>query len=108
MDRTDELTDYEFEYEFHQEVAYKKMLDEFINSTPINVSDGGFEKQFSMDDDAYNAILEMSLTGEYVDFNIPKDADMGKVYSSSNRAVNKSDDLEPVDMTDLFGGEKNV
>jgi hypothetical protein len=107
-DHTDELTDYEFEYEFLQEVAHKRILADFVNNSPISMSDNGFDRQLSMDQDVYDHILEIAEAGEYFDFNIPKDADMGKSISGSNQYINNisdSEDFVPVDMAQEFGGE---
>lgn len=105
-DRTDELTDYEFEYEFLQEIAYRQHMEDLTNKTQINTTDDSFNRTFSMDEDEYNHIAELAQNDEFIDFEIPKDAPMGKKYSESIIGeVNSSDDFIPVDLSQEFGGD---
>jgi hypothetical protein len=106
-DRMDELTDYEFEYEFLQDAAFKAMLKEFANDTKLDVNSGGFNREFSMDETEYEHIVDISLTDAFLDFEIPEDASEGRRLSDiligSEGAKEDPDEFEPVDLSQEFG-----
>lgn len=101
----DEMTSYEFEYEFLQDSSYKHMLAEFSNNTKIDPNNNTFDKNFTMDEAEYQHILELAENGEYIDFEIPEDAPSGKRYSETLRDVDSEDEFIPVDMDQEFGGD---
>lgn len=103
-DRTFELTDYEFEYEFLLEQAFNRAVQEIVNSQPINSDDGKFERKFSMDEETYQHFLELAETDEYIDFEIPTDHPSGRrIGGQVNRVENL--EVEPVDLEELFGSK---
>lgn len=105
VERTDELTEYEYEYEFLQDEAFKQMIKDAMNKAAIQVDENnkGFTREFSMDPDEYNHIAELAEQGEFIDFEIPKDAPMGKKASEAVLGIEKEEDqLEPVDLDELF------
>ncbi|UOF90771.1 hypothetical protein LSG31_00365 [Fodinisporobacter ferrooxydans] len=108
MDKTDELTNYEYEYEWLLEHAYNQILADTRNKQKVSLEDGKLERQFSMDEDEYNHIVELVENDEFIDFEIPKNAPMGKKLSEATLDIEKesvnSDDLVPVDMNEVFGG----
>lgn len=109
VDRTDELTDYEFEYEFLQEIAYKQHMDDMINQRHIDIDsqNNSFERGFSMDEDEYNHIADLAESGEEIDFEIPKDAPTGKKFSevvNGRASEQEPSDFIPVDLDQEFGG----
>lgn len=99
-----EMTDYEFEYEFLQDAAYRQMLNELSNNSKIDTNSNTFDKNFSMDEAEYQHIIDLSEKGEYIDFEIPEDAPMGKRYSETLRETSDSEeDFVPVDLDQEFG-----
>lgn len=82
------------------------MIKDYANKTNINVKGNEFSREFSMDEDEYNNIAERAENGEFIDFQIPKNAPIGKRYSE---VIEKKpvDDYEPVDLAQEFGGGIN-
>jgi hypothetical protein len=111
----DEMTEYEFEYEFLLDQARKELIQEAMNKAPIQIdpTNQSFSRSFSMDQDEYEHILELAEKGEYIDFEIPKDAPTGKRISESVLGMEKKSinidesDFEVVDLSQEFGGGKN-
>jgi chitinase len=103
-DRTYELTDYEFEYEFLLEQAFNKTIQEITNSQPINSDDGTFKREFAMDEETYRHILELAENDEYIDFEIPEDAPSARRNGEQNTNV-ENHDADPVDLKELFGSK---
>lgn len=111
VDRTDDLTEYEFEYEYLLEEAYNEWIADSINKQKVNLSDGSIDRTFSMDPDEYEYIRELAEQGEYVDFEIPKDAPMGKRASEKVLGLDQEEEAPqgeqvPVDLNEIFGANK--
>lgn len=102
FDRTDELTDYDFEYEWLLEKAFDDIREEAINKRNINVSDGTFTRGYSLDEDDYKHVLDLAENDEYIDFEIPEDAKEGKRYSVAMNDDAGEEDRVPVDLEKIF------
>jgi len=97
------MTDFEYEYEWLQDQAYKAIQTDVINKQRIDTGDGTMERTFSMDEDEYEHIMALSEQDEFVDFEIPKDAPLGKRASESMLGIEEAKET-PVDLDKLFGG----
>jgi hypothetical protein len=99
VERTDELTNYEFEYEWLLEKAFYDIQEDIKNKREIRTSDGSFARNLSTDEDEYQRIIEMIENGEEVDLEIPDEPNEGNPIS----VLPKEEDQVPVDLNRLFG-----
>ncbi|WP_156157860.1 hypothetical protein [Gordoniibacillus kamchatkensis] len=103
MEQTNNLTEYEFEYEFLLSEAHQNWLEEARNMQPLQQDDGKFSRAFSMDKDEYEHIVSLAQQNEFIDFEIPRNAPEGRRMSESALGISPSEaDFEPVNLEEEF------
>lgn len=101
------MTEYEFEYEYLLEQARRELILDEMNkqSIEVNEQNRSFQRAFRMDEAELDHIKDLNNDGEFIDFEIPKDAPLGKKYSEIILGTaDESDDQIPVDLAQEFGG----
>lgn len=101
---TDDLTEYEYEYEMLLQSEFHRYIQSIREPDNIDPNDGVSESEITMDPELYDSIRDRAERGEFIDFVLPDDSDAPRL-SDRNKTKPESadDDFETVNPDDVFG-----
>lgn len=106
IERTEDLTEYEFEYELLLRNEYQEFLKDLRAGDPIDISQGSLDKEIRTDPDIYESLKKKAETGEFIDFKLPDDSHLPRLSTmrrSKEEQQKLPDDFEPVKPEEIFG-----
>lgn len=109
VERTDELTEYEFDYELLLRNEYYEYLKDLRAEDKVSLDGDGFEKEIRTDPELYESIVKRAEAGEFIDFKLPDDSNLPKLsqrmggHQDDSVQSQQPDDFVPVKPEEIFG-----
>ena len=105
VERTEDLTEYEFEYELILRHEYYEYLKDLRSSDSIDMAKGGVDREIRADPEVYEALKKKIEAGEPLDFKLPDATNlprMSQILAGRQQEEAEQPDFEPVRPEDVF------
>jgi hypothetical protein len=107
VEQTEDLTEYEFEYELILRQEYYEYLKELRQNDPVDMSQGSVNREMRTDPEVYDALKKKIDAGDHLNFTLPDTSNLPKMseilamrQGASEQTIQS--ELEPVNPEEIF------
>lgn len=104
IDQTENLTEYEFEYELILKHEYELFLEDLRSGNPIDLSNGNFGRSMRTDPEIYDYYKKKIEDGKPLDIKLPDTSNVPRLSQMKGEKIEpQKSDLVQVNPEDVFG-----